>query len=319
MTTGDDTARTTVVVVTWRGREHIATCLDAVAAQTRPHRVLVVDNASGDGTAALLAAHPSRPRVHRLRANAGYAGGLAAVCPDVATEFVAWLNDDTAPGPDWLARLEDALDGNPAAAAASARLESAAGAVISVGVELTADGHGRDLDTDRTGDTDVFGFCGGAALLRTADLAAAGGVPAGFFCYYEDTDTSWRLRLRGRTVVSVPAARVVHRHGASSRPGSRLFHRWNERNRLYMLVRCAPAGVALRELARYAALTAVLPVRRLLGRDVPAAWNFRTGLRLQVLAEVLVRLVPLARARRAVTRRATADRATVWRSVNPGR
>ena len=307
---GNDTVRTTIVVVTWRGREHVAACLDAVAAQTRKHRILVVDNASDDGTAAVLAAHPARPEIIRLPANTGYAGGLAAALPDVATEFVAWLNDDAVPAADWLALLEDALDAAPAAAAAGARLESADGEPISVGVALTADGHGRDL-TEPSG---VFGFCGGAALLRSADLAAAGGVPARFFCYYEDTDTAWRLRLRGRDVLAVPAARVVHRHGASSRPGSRLFHRWNERNRLFMLLRCAPAGVAARELARFAALTAVLPVRRLARRPVPAAWNFRLGLRLQVLAEVLAGLGVLVRERRAVTRRATVARATVWRS-----
>jgi GT2 family glycosyltransferase len=312
VTTGNDTARSTVVVITWRGREHITACLDAVAAQTRPHRILVVDNASDDGTAELLAAHPSAPAVRRLPANRGYAGGLAAALPAVDTEFVAWLNDDTVPAPDWLALLEDALDGDPDAAAASARLESATGEPLSLGVTLTPDGHGADV----TGDAEVFGFCGGAALLRTADLLAAGGVPARFFCYYEDTDTSWRLRLRGRRVRAVPAARVVHRHGASARPGSRRFHRWNERNRLAMLIRCAPLPVAVRECARFAALTAVLPVRRLLGRTVPAAWNFRTGLRLQVLAEVLVWLVPLARERRAITRRATVARSAVWRSVS---
>jgi GT2 family glycosyltransferase len=315
VTTGNDTARTTIVVVTWRGREHVGACLDAVAAQTRAHRILVVDNASDDGTAAVLAAHPARPEVTRLPANAGYAGGLAAALPAVTTEFVAWLNDDAAPRPDWLALLEDALDANPAAAAAGARMESADGEPISVGVALTADGHGRDL----TEPSDVFGFCGGAALLRTADLTAAGGVPARFFCYYEDTDTAWRLRLRGRDVLAVPAARVVHRHGASSRPGSRLFHRWNERNRLFMLVRCAPAGVAARELVRFAALTAVLPLRRLVRRPVPAAWNFRLGLRAQVLAEVLVRLAVLIFERRAVARRATVARGAVWRLANPGR
>jgi GT2 family glycosyltransferase len=309
VTTGNDTARTTILVVTWRGVEHITACLDGVAAQTRAHRILVVDNASDDGTAALLAAHPSRPRVVRLGSNAGYAGGLAAALPAVTTEYVAWLNDDAVPRPDWLALLEDALDAEPGAAAAGARLESASGEPISVGVGLTADGHGAD----RTEPAGVFGFCGGAALLRTAELAAAGGVPARFFCYYEDTDTSWRLRLRGRRVLAVPEARVAHRHGASTRPGSRQFHRWNERNRLYMLLRCAPAGVAARELARFAALTAVLPVRRLRRRAVPAAWNFRTGLRLWVLAEVLVGLVRLARERRAITRRATVPRAAVWR------
>jgi len=315
VTTGNDTVRTTIVVITWRGREHVGACLDAVAAQTRPHRILVVDNASDDGTAAVLAVHPAKPEVTRLPANAGYAGGLAAALPAVTTEFVAWLNDDAVPAPDWLALLEDALDAAPAAAAAGSRMESADGDPISLGVALTADGHGRDL----TAPAPVFGFCGGAALLRTADLVAAGGVPARFFCYYEDTDTAWRLRLRGRDVLSVPAARVVHRHGASSRPGSRLFHRWNERNRLFMLLRCAPPGVAARELVRFAGLTAVLPVRRVLRRPVPAAWNFRLVLRLQVLAEVLAGLPVLIFERRAVTRQATIARGAVWGLANPGR
>ncbi len=302
--------RTTIVVVTWRGKGHVGACLDAVAAQTRPHRLLVVDNASDDGTAEVLAAHPSAPAVLRLPANAGYAGALAAVAVD--TEFTAWLNDDAEPAPDWLATLEDALDQHRDAAAAGSRMVGVDGAPISVGVGLTADGHGVDLVDP---DAPVFGFCGGAALLRTAAVARAGGVPARFFCYYEDTDTAWRLRLAGHSIVSVPAARVVHRHGASSRPGSREFHLWNERNRLAMLVRCAPAAVAVREVARFALLTAALPLRRLTGGQVPAAWNFRTGLRLRVLAELGATLLPLLRERGAVGRTATLARAAVWRGA----
>jgi GT2 family glycosyltransferase len=233
--------RSTIVVVTWRGKGHVSACLDAVAAQTRPHRLLVVDNASDDGTAEVLATHPSGPEVLRLPVNAGYAGALAAV--EVDTEFTAWLNDDAEPAPDWLERLEDALDQDERAAAAGSRMVGLDGGVISLGVGLTADGHGVDLTDDAA---PVFGFCGGAALLRTAALRRAGGVPARFFCYYEDTDTAWRLRLANHTIVSVPDARVVHRHGASTRPGSREFHLWNERNRLAMLLRCAPATVAVR-------------------------------------------------------------------------
>jgi GT2 family glycosyltransferase len=301
--------RSTIVVVTWRGAAHLAACLDAVAAQDRPHRTVVVDNASDDGSAAIIAAHPSAPAVVALPVNLGYAGALAEVLPAVDTEFMAWLNDDAVPAPNWLATLEAALDADQTAAAASARMDRADGEPISVGVGLTADGHGVDL----TNTTDVFGFCGGAALLRTDALRRAGGVPAWFFCYYEDTDTSWRLRLTGRTVISVPAARVVHRHGASTRPGSRQFHLWNERNRLAMLVRCAPAGVAARELARFAALTAVLPLRR----QEPAAANFRLGLRLRVLGELAARLIPLLLARRQVSRLATVGRAAVWAANSP--
>ncbi|SDF91750.1 Glycosyltransferase, GT2 family [Lentzea fradiae] len=293
-------ALSTVVVVTWRGREHITACLDALRAQKSPHRMIVVDNASDDGTAALISGH----EVVRLPRNRGYAGGLAAVLDRVETPYVAWLNDDAVPDPSWLAELESALEADTGAAAATSSILLTDGSTQSVGVALTADGHGKDVVLSGR---EVFGFCGGAALLRTAELKAAGGVPASFFCYYEDTDTAWRLRLAGHRVISVGPARVRHRHGASTRPGSRLFHRWNERNRLLMLLRCAPASVALTQLARFAALTAVLPLRK----DVPDAANFRIGLRAQVLAEVLLRLPSTLVQRLSVTTRTS--RAQVWR------
>jgi GT2 family glycosyltransferase len=298
--------RSTVVVVTWRGRAHITRCLDALAAQDRLHRTVVVDNASDDGTAELIAAHPSRPRVLRLPDNRGYAGGLAAALPGVDTQFVAWLNDDAAPDPGWLGALEDALDAEPRAGAASSRLQSPAGEPTSIGVRLTELGYGADVT-----DGPIFGFCGGAALLRTAALVQAGGVPAEFFCYYEDTDTSWRLRLAGWTIVAAPRARAAHVLGASTRPGSRQFHLWNERNRLLMLIRCAPAAMAVRELARFAAITALLPLRR----QRPAAWNFRLRVRLHVLGAVGMRLLPTLRQRRRIGQRARVDRASVWRGA----
>jgi GT2 family glycosyltransferase len=296
-----------VVVVTWRGREHITACLDALAQQKSPHRTLVVDNASDDGTAELIAAHPSSPEVVRLPRNQGYAGGLAAVLARVETPYVAWLNDDAAPEPLWLASLEEALDDDPEVAAATSSMLLADGSTQSVGVSLTADGHGRDVTL---AGREVFGFCGGAALLRTDVLRAIGGVPAGFFCYYEDTDTAWRLRLAGHRIVSVGPARVRHRHGASTNPGSALFHRWNERNRLLMLLRCAPLLVALREVARFGVITALLPFRS----GVPADANFRVGLRLRVLVEVLLRLPVTLVQRVVIGVRARISRRDVWRT-----
>ncbi|GLZ35705.1 glycosyl transferase [Lentzea sp. NBRC 105346] len=291
----------TVVVVTWRGRDHIGACLDALEAQKSPHRTIVVDNASDDGTAELIRGH----EVLRLDRNRGYAGGLAAVLDLIRTPYVAWLNDDAVPEPTWLSELETALEDSDAAAATST-IVLADGSTQSVGVALTADGHGKDLVL---AGREVFGFCGGAALLRTDELRRAGGVPASFFCYYEDTDTAWRLRLNGHQVISVGPARVRHRHGASTRPGSRLFHLWNERNRLLMLARCAPSVVALRELTRFAVITLLLPFRR----DVPKAANFRVGLRLRVLAEVLLRLPVTLAQRWVIGWRASVSRRAVWR------
>ena len=296
-------AVSTVVVVTWRGRDHITACLDALRAQKSPHRTIIVDNASDDGTAELISSHPGEHEVVRLPRNRGYAGGLAAVLDLVDTPYVAWLNDDAAPHPSWLAELESALGGDPGAAAATSSILLTDGSTQSVGVALTADGHGRDVVL---AGREVFGFCGGAALLRTAELKAVGGVPASFFCYYEDTDTAWRLRLAGHRVISVGPARVRHKHGATTRPGSVLFHRWNERNRLLMLLRCAPAGVAFGQLARFAVITVLLPLRG----DVPDAANFRFGLRARVVAEVLFRLPATLVQRLRITARTS--RKQVW-------
>ena len=290
-------------MVTWRGRGLISRCLDALAAQTRSHRVLVVDNASADGTAEELAAHPLRPRVLRQHRNTGYAGALAAALPQIKTPFMAWLNDDAEPAPDWLAALEQSLDADATTAAATSVLLDAAGAVTSSGVVLTEAGYGCD-----TTGTAPFGFCGGAALLRTAVLREVGGVPGGLFCYYEDTDTSWRLRLGGYRIRTVPGARVRHAGGASTRHGTPAFHRWNERNRLLVLLRCAPGRIAARELLRFAGLTLLLPWRY----DRPPTPNFALRLRLRVLAEVAVRLTPALVARQRIGRRAQIPRAVIW-------
>ena len=109
-------------------------------------------------------------------------------------------------------------------------------------------------------------------------------------------------------MLAVPAARAGHLGGASAGHGSAAFHRWNERNRLLVLLRCAPAGVALRELARFAALTLLLPLRR----DVPAGPNFRPRLRLRVLGDLVARLPTALAGRARIGRRARVSRRAVW-------
>ena len=88
----------------------------------------------------------------------------------------------------------------------------------------------------------VFGFSGGACLLRRSAVEAIGGIAPEFFMYYEDADLSWRMRLAGYTIRYEPAATVRHRHGASSDLRSESFAYFTERNRLLMLLRCAPFG-----------------------------------------------------------------------------
>ena len=144
--------------------------------------------------------------------------------------------------------------------------------------------------------------------MRTDVLIGVGGLPQGFFCYYEDTDVSWRLRLAGHRVISKANAVAVHSHGATAQHGSPNFHCWNERNRMLMLLRCAPLLIAVRELARFILITCALVLRRT-AADAP---NFDVGLRVQVLAQVVARLPLHLRQRGCIGRWSVVARQDVW-------
>jgi GT2 family glycosyltransferase len=297
----------TVVVVTWQGRHLLGACLDSLREQTVDHQVLVVDNASTDGTTEFVASSYPEARVLQTGSNTGFAGAVARALHVVDTAYLALLNNDATAAPGWLEALLDHAESQPQAAAVTSRMLLAASprTLNNTGVLLLATGHGTDRDLGRPDSArplagEVFGFSGGAALLRTPAVRAVGGMPARFFLYYEDTDLSWRLRLAGWEVRYEPAAVVHHEHSATVDQQSETFAFHNERNRLLTLARCAPAGMAVRAVVRFPLTTVSLTVRRLLGATVPDAANFRPRLRLQVLASFL-RLLPWAlRSRHAV-------------------
>jgi GT2 family glycosyltransferase len=301
----------TVVVVSWQGRHLIGPCLNSLRRQTLAHRVVVVDNGSTDGTAEFLAADHPGVDVLQTGANLGFAGGVAAGLDVVDTRYVALLNNDAEAEPGWLAALVDCLEAHAEAGAATSRmlLAERPGTLNNTGVLLLPDGRGADRglgdpDTAWTEGGEVFGFSGGAALLRTAALREVGGFPREFFLYYEDTDVSFRLRLAGWTVRYEPAAVVRHQHSATVDQQSEIFAFSNERNRLLMLLRCAPLGLALRAALRFLLTTASLAGKRLLRRPVPDVPAFRAGLRLRAFGSYL-RLTPWAlRGRRTIRRRA---------------
>lgn len=301
----------TVVVITHRAAGFIADALRGLQAQTVAHHLVVIDNDSTDGTADVLAALVPPTAVHRMSENLGFAGGVAAAIPLISTRFMALLNDDAVPDPDWLEQLLRIAQADERAAGWTSLMVLAddPATVNNLGTELNDAWYGVDVAagepvtsvSDRVGE--VFGFCGGAALLRTDAVRAVGGFPAEFFLYYEDLDTSWRLRRAGWLIRSVPRSRVVHRHAATTNRRSELFHYYNERNRLLTLVRCAPLRVAGGQFARFLLTTGSLAAKRMAGRTVPDVPNFQFALRRRVVIDA-ARMAPgqLARRRPAIGR-----------------
>ncbi|WP_348104147.1 glycosyltransferase family 2 protein [Lapillicoccus sp.] len=302
------------MVVTWQRRDLVLSCLDSLARQTTSHRVLVVDNASTDGSSEAVAVTFPEAKILRLPKNVGFAGGVAAAMSEVGTRFVALLNNDALAEPEWLEACLVAMQDPGVAAVTSKMLLVTTGSgvearvVNNAGVVLLASLYGADRGLGEHDGSrydvpvEVFGFSGGAVVLRTLAVKAAGGFADEWFMYYEDTDLSWRLRLAGWRIVYEPRAVVRHLHAASADPASEGFAFHNERNRLLMLLRDAPISAAVGATGRFVLTTASLAASRAARRSVPDAAVFRPMLRLRVLRDVAWRFPQTLRDRRHVPR-----------------
>ncbi|MCC2310078.1 glycosyltransferase family 2 protein [Cellulomonas chengniuliangii] len=337
-----------VVTVTYNGADLVARCLNGLLKQDLRGlrmQVVVVDNASTDGTAALVAQHYPHVRLIRSPVNLGFAGGNNVVLDTVESPYVILINNDAVPEPGFVAALVESLAASPATVGAltatvllADRFRPATSSdhgdvvhgadgnyvpdpmgqvtlVNSTGNEVRTDGFGVDRGwlcdaRSHHPERDVFGFCGAAAILRTDALRDVGTFDPDFFLYYEDTDLSWRLRLAGYTIEHSADAVVHHVHAASTSEGSELFRFHDGRNRLLMLLKSATPQRAVRAIARYVLTTCSIAVRR----SQPAA-HVRT--RCRVLMSFL-RLTPkMLRKRRAIGRTARVPRAEVERLLVP--
>lgn len=108
---------------------------------------------------------------------------------------------------------------------------------------------------------EVFGWCGAAALLSRPYVDDLGGFDDELFLYYEDTDMSWRGRLKGWRYEYVPEAPVRHLHSATSGEGSALFNHYVDRNRLLVFLRNAPLPDAGDAVAKFVREMASITIR----------------------------------------------------------
>ena len=163
--------------------------------------------------------------VLRASGNIGFAAGNNLGIAEAGSEFIALLNPDAFPEPDWLGNLMEAAKANPQYAAfGSVQLLDENPKVLdgvgdnyhSSGV-FRREGHGRRRDEySDLQPREIFSPCAAAALYRRDALVAAGGFDEDFFCYGEDVDLGFRLRLAGWKSMLVPDAVVRHVGSASS-------------------------------------------------------------------------------------------------------
>lgn len=240
--------RTSVIVPNWNGLRYLRPCLDSLARQSyRDAEVIVVDNASRDGSAAALEREYPWVRVVALSENRGYAGGCNAGMAAARGEVLVLLNNDTEAEPDWLGALVSALDEHPDAGLAASRimLYDRRDTLHSAGDLYRADGtadsrgvwqqYGPPYDQTAY----VFGACGGAMAVRRAVIQQVGPFDESLFMYCEDIDLNWRAQRAGWRCIYTPASVVYHHLSATG--GGPLASYHVGRNTLRVLARHYPA------------------------------------------------------------------------------
>jgi N-acetylglucosaminyl-diphospho-decaprenol L-rhamnosyltransferase len=223
-----------IVVVSFNARDDLARCLGSLRAAPPAiaHDIVVVDNASTDGSAEAASA-VSGVRLIALPDNRGFAAANNAGIRATSGELVLLLNSDTVVPPGAIDGLVGALRASPDAAAAGPRLVDGAGRPeLSFGdmvgplaewrqkrlLTAAARGSRGALATiaARTSAPRQPDWVSGACLLvRRADAEAVGLLDERYFMYLEDVDFCAALRARGRRILFVPAVTVTHLRGRS--------------------------------------------------------------------------------------------------------
>ena len=222
---------TSIIIPCHNGLAYTEACLKALR-ETLPRRfrgeIIVVDDASTDGTAARLeelAHDDARLTVVRNDTNTGFVASINRGASVADGELLVFLNNDTVPLPGWLPPIWDLFRVHPTAGAVGGKLIYPDGRLQEAGGVIFADGSGANFGR---GDTDLdaplfncvrpVDYCSGALLAtRRALFESIGGFDERFVPgYYEDSDYCFAVRARGYDVYYQPKATIVHVEGGSS-------------------------------------------------------------------------------------------------------
>ncbi|HET6472171.1 MAG TPA: glycosyltransferase family 2 protein [Pseudomonadales bacterium] len=309
-----------VVVVNYNGGGYLLRCLEAVAAQSRQaDHVIVVDNASTDDS--LVLARERFPHYRYLvnAANDGFAAAnnrAFALCAELGVDYVALLNPDAFASRGWLMALLDAADGDDGCA-------SWASCLVRADVPSEIDGlgdsyhlsgaawrrhHGRTIRSEWLVDRDVFCACAAAALYRFDAVRRVGGFDEDLFCYLEDVDLGFRLRLLGYRCRFVSKARVEHVGSGITGYRSTFATYYGQRNLIWVFAKNMPTRLVWALLPLHIAFNlSMLVVCALRGQFVVA---------LQAKWDALKGLARQTKKRRVVQADDRAPTGAIWRAMN---
>lgn len=250
-------SKTAVVILNWNGKELMRRYLPSVIANSEADGgvdVIVADNASTDGSVAMLRAEFPSVGIISLDRNYGFAEGYNRAIAQLGHDYVVLLNSDVATPAGWLQPLVRLLDTDSSVGACGPKLlddkchdrfeyaGAAGGYIDRFGYPFC---RGRVMDVVEAdngqydSDSDALWVSGAALMVRRELYCKAGGLDADFFAHMEEIDFCWRLRNMGWRIVACcgGGAKVFHLGGATLSSANPRKAYLNFRNNLTMLVK----------------------------------------------------------------------------------
>lgn len=240
--------RVGIVLVNYNGLKFMPECLETLTKIDYPeYRIVVVDNASTDGSAEWLAQNYPELTLLKLCSNKGITGGNNAGinwCLENDCEYVLFLNNDTAVEPDFLNHL--VASAGPLTLTTpkiyfyddKTLINSHVGSFnYKRGVMVELFYRRRDTEASRqVQPVKMANTC--ALLVHRGIVKEIGGMDDAYFMYYDDTDYITRINKTGATILFVPNAVIYHKESSSSGGvRSPLSIYYCNRNRLYFMAK----------------------------------------------------------------------------------
>ncbi len=235
-----------VVLVNFRGADDTIEAVKGLRELDWPRHLLeivVVENGSGDDSLAKLRGIAGPIKIIESKKNLGFTGGCNLGVSKASGEYIAFLNNDAKPGPEWIsAAMETFRTSRDIAAVASKVLDWEGDTVDFVDAAVTWYGmgykpHAGEHDAGKwDAEKDVLFGTGAAMFVRKRVFEELGGFDDNFFMFYDDVDLGWRLNLAGYRFRFQPKSLVFHKHHASiAKFGDFREQYLLERNALYTL------------------------------------------------------------------------------------
>ena len=289
-----------IVILNWNGEKMLRQYLSSVMQYSQDEAtVYVADNASTDGSLAMLRADFPDVRLIELDQNWGFAEGYNQALRQIEAEYYLLLNSDIEVTPHWLTPMIALMDAQQEVAACQPKLLSihdrqafeyagaSGGFIDRLGYPFCRGRVFETVEQDQgqyDDQTDIHWATGAALMIRAKDYWAVGGLDARFFAHNEEIDLCWRLRIIGRRIVCVPESYVYHVGGGTLPKGNPMKTFLNFRNNLTMLYKCLPEA-ELKSVMRwrwwldYLAAWETLILKRNLG-DFKAIYQARRDFKL---------------------------------------